>query len=131
MAAGTLTERQKRFVREYAKCANAVAAARAAGYKCPDPQGRENLRKPTIAAAIAELMAGRETSDIATIAERQRFWSAVLRGEHEAEMRDRLKASELLGKSQADFIERREVTNPDGSMRPVMVQVVGVGPRSR
>jgi phage terminase small subunit len=106
---GGLTERQRRFVREYAKCGNATAAARAAGYKCPDPQGRENLRKPTIAAALAELMAGREASDIATIEERQRFWSAVLRGEEtQADMRDRLKASELLGKAQGDFTERHE-----------------------
>jgi hypothetical protein len=42
------------------------------------------------------------------VAERQQFWTAVLRGEESAEMKDRLKASELLGKCQGDFIERVE-----------------------
>jgi hypothetical protein len=32
-----------------------------------------------------------------------------------AEMKDRLKASELLGKSEGDFLERTEITGKDGS----------------
>jgi phage terminase small subunit len=43
--------------------------------------------------------------------DRQRFWTAVARGEGHhagAALKDRLKASELLGRSQADFVERVE-----------------------
>jgi hypothetical protein len=31
------------------------------------------------------------------------------------QMRDRLKAAELLGKSEADFVERQEITGRDGA----------------
>ena len=43
---------------------------------------------------------------IATRDERQKFWTDVMNSSSE-EMRDRLKASELLGKSEADFTENR------------------------
>lgn len=36
-----------------------------------------------------------------------------------AEMRDRLKASELLGKSEADFIDKLQASGPDGG--PLLV----------
>lgn len=50
-----LTPKQARFVAEYLVDLNASAAARRAGYsvKTADAIGRENLGKPTIAAAIA------------------------------------------------------------------------------
>jgi hypothetical protein len=35
--------------------------------------------------------------------------------DEEQSMKDRLRASELLGKSGGDFLERREITGPDGS----------------
>ena len=41
---------------------------------------------------------------IKTRQQRQRFWSDVMDDEGEA-MKDRLRASELLGKSEADFVE--------------------------
>lgn len=50
-----LTPKQERFVAEYLIDLNASAAARRAGYseRTADAIGRENLGKPTIAAAIA------------------------------------------------------------------------------
>lgn len=49
---------------------------------------------------------------IATSRERQEFWTAVMRGDpgYEAEMKDRIKASELLGKTQGDFANDASVT---------------------
>ena len=44
---------------------------------------------------------------ILTREKRQVFWSDVIRGKKYS-MKDRLKASELLGKSEADFIDRVE-----------------------
>lgn len=50
-----LTPKQQRFVEEYLLDLNASAAARRAGYseRTADAIGRENLGKPTIAAAVA------------------------------------------------------------------------------
>lgn len=106
-----MTPKQSAFVDYYAASGNAVDAARKAGYKKPHPQGAENLLKPTIQQALAERNKEVSQSRIATIKERQAFWTAVLRGqEPDAEMKDRLKASELLGKCQGDFIDRVEST---------------------
>jgi hypothetical protein len=108
-----LSEKQRRFVEAYmgAAAGNATQAARLAGYKGNDVTlasvGAENLRKPQIAEAIANVQQADPL--IATREERQQFWSAVLRGvEPGASMPDRLKASELLGKSGGDFIDRTE-----------------------
>ena len=51
-----MTPKQAAFVREYLIDLNASAAARRAGYsvRTADAIGRENLGKPTIAAAISE-----------------------------------------------------------------------------
>ena len=54
-----LTPKQKAFADEYIKNGgNASDAARKAGYaeKNADVTGRENLRKPTVSAYIAEIL---------------------------------------------------------------------------
>jgi len=111
----TLTPRQQAFVEHYAASGNATEAARLAGYKQPHPQGAENLLKPTIQAALAALTAGASSARIATATERQEFWTGVMRGKDKyapddaqqpIEMKDRLKASELLGKAHQDFVDR-------------------------
>lgn len=105
-----MTPKQERFVAEYLLDMNATAAAIRAGYsrKSASAIGNENLRKPEISEAIKKAL--RETNDalIASREERQRFWTEILRNEEE-DMKHRLKASELLGKSFCDFSERREV----------------------
>lgn len=106
-----LTVKQQRFVDCYD--GNATQAALKAGYsKRTAPFiGAENLKKPQIAAALAERESKSASSNIATREERQAFWSSVLRSEAE-QMKDRLKASELLGKSNADFIDRFQQDGP-------------------
>lgn len=49
---------------------------------------------------------------IASRTERQRFWSSIMRNAEE-KTTDRLKASELLGRSECDFSDR---VNIDGSV---------------
>jgi phage terminase small subunit len=44
--------------------------------------------------------------------ERQEFWTQVVKNK-KVEMRDRLRASELLGKSEADFTEKLAITSSD------------------
>ena len=57
------------------------------------------------------------TLAIADREERQAWWTAVMRGEPDGTaptLSERLRASELLGRAQGDFVERREVTGRDG-----------------
>lgn len=113
-----LSPKQRKFVEYYAACGNATEAARQAGYRKPNPQGSENLVKPSIQAAIAALTAEVASQRIATVVERQEYWTALMRGEQEGHpemLKLGLKASELLGKAQGDFIERKEVTGADGA----------------
>ena len=78
-----LTPKQKAFADEYLKCGNATEAAKRAGYKDSSARqiGAENLTKPSISAYIAERQKQIDDSRIASAAEVQRFYSAVLRGE--------------------------------------------------
>lgn len=123
-----MTPKQQAFVEHYAACGNATEAARLAGYKKPNPQGAENLAKPSIQAALAVLTEKVAGKRIATAQERQEFWTAVMRADegYEAEMKDRLKASEYLGKAHQDFIEKVEVTHnapPNIQIKTVHVYV--------
>ena len=95
--------------RYYAACGNATEAARLAGYRKPNKQGPENLVKPGIQAALKVITGQVTSARIATVIERQEFWTAVMRDE-KAEMKDRLKASELLGRGQQDFVPEPTTT---------------------
>ncbi|KAF0189317.1 MAG: Terminase small [Desulfobulbaceae bacterium] len=119
-----LSERQRKFVEAYsANGGNALAAATVAGYSKPHPQGAENLQKPTIQKAIEALRLTTTNDAIATREERQRTWTALMRNELLTPM-ERMKASELLGKAQGDFIDRVE-NNVSGNAGGVWtVQIV-------
>lgn len=116
MSGVRLSEKQRRFVEEYLSRAkgNGTQAARLSGYSGNDRTltaiAGENLRKPCIIKAIEE----RVKSDprIADRKRRQLWWSSIMAGELEDfDSKDRLRASELLGKTQGDFIQRVEVEN--------------------
>lgn len=109
-----MTEKQRKFVEAYMgqTAGNATEAARLAGYGGDDnalaAAGSRLLRNAKVQRAVQERQEGDPL--IATREERQQFWSAVLRATIDAQvsMADRLKASELLGKAGADFIDRTE-----------------------
>lgn len=108
-----LSERHRQFVEAFmANGGNATRAAITAGYskRTADRQASRLLRNAKVRGAID----ARAKSDPAvwTREDRQRFWTSVASGTGRfatAPLRDRLKASELLGKSQADFVERHEI----------------------
>lgn len=107
-----LTVRQKRFIEAYN--GNASEAARQAGYS--ERWSASNidkiLKNTEIRAAIQQREQERTDSMIATREERQRFWTTILR-DPETDLRDRLRASELLGKSEGDFLEKMiDITPP-------------------
>lgn len=114
-----LTERQQRFVEAYAACGNATEAARRAGYTDPS-KGRQLVTKSSIVAALATFAKERKSKAIAEADERHAFWTEVMRARRR-DVKDRLKASELLGKAQGDFLERHEIIS--GSLIDVMVYV--------
>ena len=112
-----LTTKQKAFIQSY--CGNATEAALKAGYskKTAAFIGAENLKKPQIIEQIKKREEKRADKRIATREERQIFWTQTMKDE-KADMRDRLRASELLGKSEADFLEKVEHS---GSLEGVVV----------
>lgn len=78
-----LTQKQKAFADEFLKCGNATEAAKRAGYseQSARQMGTENLSKPSISSYIQERQKQIDDERIADIAEIQRFYSSVLRGE--------------------------------------------------
>lgn len=99
-----LTARQEKFVQFYE--GNATQAAIKAGYSKHTAHaiGQENLRKPIINQAIQERNQFNNAPIIASRQERQKFWSDAMKGLIPG--LDRIKASELLGKSEGDFTEK-------------------------
>lgn len=98
-----LTERQRKFVLCYD--GNATEAAIKAGYskKTAFQIGYENLRKPEIALALKERAEKEAPALIKNRKQRQMLWSKLT--EH-ADPYVAMKASELLAKSEGDFIDK-------------------------
>lgn len=120
-----LTTKQKAFIDAY--CGNATEAALKAGYskKTAAFIGAENLKKPKILEEIKKREEKRSNKRIATREERQLFWTQTMEDEN-ADMRDRLRASELLGKSEADFTENIEHSGAiEGVVVLPAVQIAG------
>jgi phage terminase small subunit len=124
---GDLNERQRRFVESYMANPNGREAARSAGYKGSDEYldvcASRLIRTDKVRAAIA----ARAKADprVATREDRQRFWTQVMMGQPHTElvrdrkgrtrevqaspsMRERLRAAQLLGMSQGDFVMKHE-----------------------
>ena len=124
-----LTPKQQAFVDAYT--GNGTDAARAAGYTGTDGalavSASKLLKLPKVREAIDARRARENSGLIASRAERQEFWTKVMKAE-ESEMRDRLKASELLGRSEADFVDRTELTGADGGPVEVSISINGVVP---
>ena len=108
-----LTTKQRLFVEAYmgAHSGNGLESARAAGYGGNAATLRaiasENLTKPNIKASIEALID--QDPLVWSRFDRQRFWTRVAQGKEldrgeEPAMKDRLKAAELLGKTQLDFV---------------------------
>jgi phage terminase small subunit len=109
-----LTTKQRLFVEAYLANPNATEAARRAGYAGNDVTlgavGAENLKKPQIAALIAERVetvamgADEVLEELANIA----------RGPYVDYKGDKIKALELIGKHFKLFTDKSEITGKDG-----------------
>lgn len=106
------TVKQRKFIEYYN--GNASEAARLAGYskKTAYSIGNFLLKNIEISRAIKRREEKRNAPKIASRQERQEFWSEVFRADDE-DMRNRLKAAELLGRSEADFTDNHNLTVDD------------------
>lgn len=140
--AGIPQDRLQKFVDVYMATTNATQAARACGYKgtpkVVSETARKLLRREDVQKMIEAARAETKTVSIATREERQEWWTRIMRGEPMPVTKDgktklvppplaeRRRASELLGKSQGDFIKRVDVkvhgevviTLPDNERAP-------------
>lgn len=116
------TTKQLKFIEAYN--GNGTEAARVAGYHGNDNVlgcvAYENLRKPRIRKAIQKRARHDIEPLIANAVEMQVFWSKTM-SRPTSSMKDRLRASELLGKSQALFVEKVQHTGKDGNAISVVI----------
>lgn len=113
-----LTPRQKKFCEVFT--GNGTEAARIAGYTGNDnvlgKTAHDLLRNPKVSQAIRERQEMEQRPHIAKRMERQAFWTRVMNDRSE-DMRNRLKASELLGRSEADFTDKIDVKDLDRPLK--------------
>lgn len=104
-----LTLRQRKFAELYAASGNGLQSALGAGYSQQTAlkQTSRLLEHVGVRRYLQSLTAEGQTERIADVRELREFWTGSLRNEG-LEFKDRLKASELLGKSLGMFIEKRE-----------------------
>lgn len=103
-----LTAKQRAWIDYYKQGKTAAEAARLAGYRGnnSDVIGSQNLAK--LGKYVADRDELLDRARVADMAEINEFWSDTMR-DNTADIKDRLKASELRARSIGAFIERREI----------------------
>lgn len=103
-----LTAKQRAWIDYYKQGKTATEAARLAGYKPDNAKviGAQNLTK--LNQYISDRDELLDRGRVADMAEINAFWSDTMRDD-KADIKDRLKASELRARSIGAFIERREI----------------------
>lgn len=103
-----LTAKQRAWIDYYKQGKTAAEAARLAGYRGnnSDVMGSQNVVKLSKYIADRDELLDRDR--VADMAEINEFWSDTMRND-KADIKDRLKASELRARSIGAFIERREI----------------------
>lgn len=105
---GKLTAKQRAWIDYYKQGKTATEAARLAGYKPDNAKviGAQNLTKLNQYISDRDELLDRDR--VADMQEINAFWSDTMR-DNTADIKDRLKASELRARSIGAFIERREI----------------------
>lgn len=103
-----LTAKQRAWIDYYKQGKTATEAARLAGYKPDNAKviGAQNLTK--LNQYISDRDELLDRARVADMAEINAFWTDTMRDDT-ADIKDRLKASELRARSIGAFIERREI----------------------
>lgn len=113
-----LTYLQTLFVMAYTgdtamACKSVGCSRQAASRWLKDPKVRYALRERLLHGVAPELIAGRD--------ERLAFWTRCFRDD-DLTLAERLKASELLGKANADFSEKRIIEGAGGGPATIIIQ---------
>jgi phage terminase small subunit len=107
-----LNVKQKRFADYYMESGNAAASYIKAGYEAEGNAAEVNASRLLRNAKVLEYIKKRneqlDVEFIADITETKRFWTEILRDE-DADMKDRLKASEYIAKTNGAFVEKKEL----------------------
>ena len=103
-----LTAKQRAWIDYYKQGKTATEAARLAGYKGNNHHtiGAQNLAK--LSKYISDRDELLDRARVADMAEINAFWTDTMRND-KADIKDRLKASELRARSIGAFVERREI----------------------
>jgi phage terminase small subunit len=108
-----MDERQKKFADLYIQTGNASESYQRAGYKAKgnvaEASASRLLRNVKVIEYIKERNKQLENDRIANMEEVKTFWTNTMRSD-EADLKDRLKASEYIAKTNAAFIEKQQIT---------------------
>lgn len=113
MKENKLTPKQQAFVDYYLTLGNAEEAAKKAGYNARG-NTTKLLQNTTIQKAIKERNNQIQNERIANMEEVKEFWSQTMRDKR-FELKDRLKASEYIAKTNAAFTEKVEHSGEVGN----------------
>jgi phage terminase small subunit len=106
-----MTVKQKMFADEYIKTGNATQSYISAGYKARGNGAEVNacklLRNTKVRDYIMKRNKELDKSTIADMQEVKEFWTNLLR-DKKTDTKDRLKASELIAKTNGAFLDRVE-----------------------
>jgi phage terminase small subunit len=109
---GNLNIKQKRFADYYIKTGNATESYIRAGYEAEGNAAEVNasrlLRNAKVLEYIKERNEQLDVAFVADITETKRFWTEIMR-DADADLKDRLKASEYIAKTNGAFIEKKEL----------------------
>lgn len=107
-----LTPKQKKFADEYIKTGNATNSymtAYGAKVKCAEANSSRLIRDAKVSEYIEQRNKQLDKTTIADMQEIKEFWTKICREEKDVDIKDRLKASEYIAKTNAAFIDRQEL----------------------
>lgn len=113
MGRGRLTQRQRDYAKLVAGGMNPTKAMKEVGYMEKHiPATYEKLRHNARVLELIETYKNGTTSsgEIASKTERQVFWTDIM-NDPSYPIGQRIKASEMLGRSECDFLDKRQVEN--------------------
>ncbi|MFP5111378.1 terminase small subunit [Bacillaceae bacterium C204] len=107
-----LNIKQKRFADYYIETGNATTSYLRAGYEAEGNAAEVNasrlLRNAKVLKYIKERNEQLDVEYVADITETKRFWTEIMRDDN-ADIKDRLKASEYIAKTNGAFVEKKEL----------------------
>lgn len=109
-----ITPKQRKFAEAYVETGNATESYKIAGYsarsnKVAGVEGHKLLKNPKVEKLVNELTQKLTDESIADITEVKQFWTETMRDRAE-EMKERIKASEMLAKTSGAFIDRVDIS---------------------